>query len=621
MRVVICEKPSQAQSVRLALGASFGKILSAQGHILRLASPQEVNPDWKSWGYDLLTPPAGEAFFPAVPAEGKEPILETIRDALRGASEVIVATDCDREGEMIGREIVDACGYRGPLKRAIYSALDEKTIQTAFQSLRPASDFDRLYDAARARATVDQALNLTYTRVMTVGFKPPHWKGVLGVGRVRTPLLALIVQRENEIVNFRPKKFYDLRLDVQAQAGSVVQLWWRAAQEGRIWEKEKAVAIAAAAAQWRGELVVTQERVKISPPRLPHLTELQKRAGVWGWSPDHTLAIAQSLYDEHKISTYPRSECRYIPESQVEAAPAVLEGLKGIPIFSTLTLTDPQIRTGKSGHYSTEEVEKFSHDAIVPNFNMVGKFSQVWKSLSDDEKKLFELISRMWLAAISPDAEEDRTTISISSPVTVAGQEYHFKTTGRVEVGAGWRIIFRDEEASADEDGGVLPMIPNGSIGEAKTCEVVERTTTKPERFSIAELPEVMENIHRFVEDADLREKLKDTRGIGTSATRGAIIEGLLKQGLLAMLKKRVQPTEMGSEMIRLISSVAPSLTDAAETARMEMALMEVALGKRPAQEVVSAFLSQAKETVLPSLLSTSSFLHFSLRSLRTKQN
>jgi len=591
--VVICEKPKQAQAVRAAIGAKYGKVMTARGHILRLEEPHEINPAWKSWGYDLLEPQNGATFFNVVPSESTKAMFDDLRAAIEGASNVVIATDCDREGEMIGREIVDAVpGFSGTIQRAIYTAVDPKSIQTAFENLRPASDFDRLYDAARARATLDQMQNLSLTRAVTVGYSPPGWKGALGIGRVKTPLMGLICRREDEITNFKERAFYDIRLDASLRDGAAaVALWWRASGEDRLWDKARADAIASAAGNWSGTLKVTKDRKKQGPPRLPHLTELQKRAGKWGWSPDKTLEIAQALYDDHKLTTYPRSECRYLPETQIENAPKMLAALASIEGFAKVAPKEATIRKGKSGHYSTAEVEKLSHDAIVPNANMASEFATLYPKLSPDEKNLFDLIARLWMAAVSPDAQFDETVIVTAEPVTSQGQEYSFRAKGKVEVDSGWRVVFsdkdEDDEDEASDEG--LPEVADGESAKASGCEPVERKTQVPKRFSLAELPEVMENVWKFVEDAALRERLKETKGIGTSATRGSIITGLIEQGLIIETKKKVHPTEMGMEMYRLVVKIAPSLVDPGETGKMEAALNAILDKKVEASAVIGA--------------------------------
>ena len=274
-QIVITEKTSQAKDVRAAIGGRYGAILPAEGHLFDLVEPEEVSPDWKRWTPVLLRP---EGLYGTKPATGgnKAPKLKAIRDALRQAKRVWLATDCDREGQLIGQEILEHYGYRGTVMRVIFTAQDPQTIRDAFARARPNAEYARLYAAAVARRQADQIYNLSLTRTATVTLARGG-RGVIGVGRVKTPTLAIVCKRELEIRDFVPQTYFEVVATAQAEAG---QLRLRHAPKERIVERAAAEAIAEAAEGFAGPLAVKVEDKRQGPPRLHDLPSLQKLCGV-----------------------------------------------------------------------------------------------------------------------------------------------------------------------------------------------------------------------------------------------------------------------------------------------------------------------------------------------------
>ena len=259
-------KGRQARDLRAALGARFGQILPAEGHLLRLAEPEEVNPAWKSWSCAVLKP---DGLYPTRPAtQGNKPAkLKAITAALRTCGDVILATDCDREGQLIGQEILDHLGYRGRVRRALFMAQDPKTLQQAFARLKPNVELRPLYEAAVARQQADQIFNLSLTRTATKTLLAPGVRGVIGIGRVKTPTLAIVCPRELEIRNFRPEDYFEIVATATVANGSFLMRHAPSAKL-RINERLRAEAIAKAAAGHQGPLGVSIEEKRQAPPRL-----------------------------------------------------------------------------------------------------------------------------------------------------------------------------------------------------------------------------------------------------------------------------------------------------------------------------------------------------------------
>jgi DNA topoisomerase III len=387
--LIITEKTSQARDLRAALGDRFGQIRPAEGHLLRLAEPHEVNASWKSWACVLLKP---DGLYPTRPAsEGNKPVkLKAIAAALKACDQVILATDCDREGQLIGQEILEHLRYRGTVQRALFTAQDLKSLRQAFAALKPNHELRPVYEAAVVRQQADQIFNLSLTRTATKMLVAPRAKGVIGIGRVKTPTLAIVCMRELEIRNFRVEDYYEIVATAEVADGRFTMRHAPPPKQ-RIKDRARAEAIARAAANHTGPLGVTVEHRRQGPPRLFDLPSLQKTCGQrWGWTADRTLAVAQELYDGEgkKLITYPRAEARYLAENQIADVPAVVAALTRLRGFAHLQIDPPVIRRGKSGHFSDKGLEGVSHHAIIPNVNVLDDLEQRIARLNDDEKRL-----------------------------------------------------------------------------------------------------------------------------------------------------------------------------------------------------------------------------------------
>lgn len=596
--IILCEKPSQARNLREALGDRHGRILAAQGHLLRLEAPEEVNEAWKVWGLDVLRPAKGRYGWRPDEGGGKAERLDEIRKALSGAGRVIIATDCDREGQAIGESLVRHLGFRGEVLRAMFTAEDETSLKAAFAALKPNAHWGRLFEAAVARAQSDQIFNLTMTRAATVKLRPEGWRGPLGIGRVRTPTLGLVCARELEIRGFAPRDFYEIEAVVAGAAGEG-SLWYRPRGDARNFDPDRADRIALAAASYQGPIEVSREARKSMPPRPFDLPSLQKHAGKWGWSAKKVLDVAQALYERHKLITYPRAETRYLPENLVPSAGNLLDALRGIGELAPQLPAVPVIRTGKSGLWSDAGIAGASHHALIPNVNAPNMSAAV-AALDHDERTLFDAIARAFIAAISPDHEFDETTLSFAVEVPAAPGSVdvvRFQARGRVVTRPGWKAVLEDEENGEDEEQGddaVLPAFANGDTVSCTSVRARPRQTTAPKRYTEGDLIDAMHNAWRFVKDEAERERLKEAKGIGTPATRDSILEGLKRQGMLVLDKKNLVPTDLALWLYKLLCESAPELVDPGATARMEARLDDVLAGSADADTVIGEIADRA---------------------------
>ncbi|PPQ35453.1 DNA topoisomerase-3 [Rhodoblastus acidophilus] len=600
-QIVITEKSSQAKDVRAAIGSRYGDILPAEGHLFDLLEPEEVVPEWKRWSPILLRP---DGLYGTRPAEGgnKAAKLKAIRTALRKAKRVWLATDCDREGQLIGQEILEHYDYRGQVMRVLFTAQDPQTIREAFGRAKPNSEYSRIYAAAVARRQADQIYNLSLTRTATVSLGKGA-AGVIGIGRVKTPTLAITCRRELEIRNFVPVAYFEVVAKATVASGEFLL---RHAPQERMLQRAKAQEVVDAAAGFAGPLAVKVEEKRQKPPKLHDLPSLQKLCGSrFGWSAAKTLELAQELYDGQgkKIITYPRAEVRYLPENAIGDAEKIVAGLREGQTFRAIPMPEPlQIRRGAAGSFYDKGLEGASHHAVIPNVNTIGALRDVWPRLSLDEKKLFDVIARAYLAALMPDFRYRQTSVMLD----VRG--FPFRAAGRQPIEMGWRAAF-PEWTPANEKGDeaqLLPALRDGESAQLSDPKIEAKETRPPPRYNEGGLIEAMQNAWRFVDDEALRERLKEAKGIGTPATRAEIIGGLKRQGFLTAQGKNIVPTETGLALFDVLKQADPDLVDPGVTARMEHLLDDVVVGK---QEMVGAIdaVCEVAQRIIGKLTASSS--------------
>jgi DNA topoisomerase-3 len=592
-QIVITEKSSQAKDVRAAVGSRYGVILPAEGHLIDLLEPEDVVPAWKRWSPILLRP---EGLYGTRPAKGgnKAAKLKAIREALRTAKKVWLATDCDREGQLIGQEILEHYDYRGQVMRVLFTAQDSQTIRDAFGRAKPNTEYASLYAAAVARRQADQIYNLSLTRTATV-ILGQGARRVIGVGRVKTPTLAIVCKRELEIRDFVAIAYFEVVATARVAGGHFLM---RHAPKDRIVRREIAEDVVNAAQDFEGPLGVRVEDKRQRPPRLHDLPSLQKLCGSrFGWSAAKTLEVAQELYDGQgkKIITYPRAEVRYLPESLIADVPRIVAGLRVGQAFSTIPVADPPvIRKGARGSFHDKGLEGSSHHAVIPNVNTVDDLREVWPRLSTDEKKLFDVVARAYLAAVMPDFRYRQTTATLD----VGG--FDFRAAGRQPIDLGWRAAFPDWKPADEkgDDAQLLPALRDGEVVQLQNPSIEDKETRPPARYNEGTLIEAMQNAWRFVDDEVLRERLKEAKGIGTPATRAEIIGGLKKQAFLIAQGKNIVPTETGLSLFGVLKQADPALVDPGVTAQLECLLDDVVVGKQEMVGAIDAVCDVAKRII-----------------------
>jgi len=592
-QIVITEKTSQAKDVRSAVGSRYGDILPAEGHLFDLLEPEEVVPAWKRWSAILLRP---EGLYDTRPAKGgnKATKLKAIREALHTAKRVWLATDCDREGQLIGQEILEHYKYRGEVMRVLFTAQDSQTIRDAFGRAKPNAEYARLYAAAVARRQADQIYNLSLTRTATV-ILGRGARRVIGVGRVKTPTLAIVCKRELEIRNFVPLAYFEVVATAKVAGG---QFQMRHAPQDRIVRREIAEDVAKATDGFEGALAVRVEDKRQGPPKSHDLPSLQKLCGSrFGWSASKTLEVAQELYDGQgkKIITYPRAEVRYLPASLISDVPRIVAGLRVGQPFSKIPVPEPPVvRKGASGVFYDKGLEGASHHAVIPNVNTIDKLAEVWPRLSSDEKKLFDVIARAYLAALMPDFRYRQTTATLD----VRG--FEFRAAGRQPIDLGWRAAFPEWQPAEEkgDEAQLLPPLHNGETAMLWDPKIEDKETRPPPRYNEGTLIEAMQNAWRFVDDEVLRERLKEAKGIGTPATRAEIIGGLKKQGFLIAQGKHIVPTETGLSLFGVLKQADPALVDPGLTAQLECLLDDVVVGKQAMVGAIDAVCDVAERLI-----------------------
>ena len=418
---------------------------------------------------------------------------------------------------------------------------------------------------------------------------------MIGVGRVKTPTLAIACKRELEIRDFVPVPYFEVVAAAQVEGGTFRM---RHAPKARILKREKAQAVMEAARDFEGPLGVRVEDKRQRPPRLHDLPSLQKLCSArFGWPASKTLEVAQELYDGagKKILTYPRAEVRYLPESAISDVPKIVAGLQAGKAYGAISVpSPPAIRKGRNGSFHDKGLEGASHHAVIPNVNTIGDLREIWPRLSGDEKKLFDAVARSYLASVMPDYRYRQTTVTLD----VGG--FEFRATGRQPIESGWRDAFPDWRPAEEkgEAAQALPSLRDKEAARLRDPEIEDKETRPPPRYKEGTLIEAMQNAWRFVKDEALRDRLKEAKGIGTPATRAEIIAGLKKQGFLTTREKNIVPTEQGLALFGVLERADPALVDPGVTAEMECLLDDVVLGRQEMMGAIDAVCDAARRII-----------------------
>lgn len=615
--IVLCEKPSQARNILKAVGRSYGDVVSARGHLLRLTFPHEEKPEWKKWSTDLLRPPSGRYALRPDDGAGKSECLQTIKTALSQVDTVFIATDCDREGQAIAEHILRYLRFQGSVRRVIFTAEDERTLAGAFAAALDNAEYRHLYDAAIARQQADQVFNLSLTRATTVSLVPGGVRAVIGVGRVKTPTMAIVCRREQELRDFAVRSYFEVVVDAtvatrgEAGEAGVVRLAHRPLAEARIFDEALAQDMARVLGSgWKGPAAVKRERKQAQPPRPMDLPALQQHASAWGWTAKKTLDVAQALYEVHKVITYPRSAVRFLPEGMAQAALAAYAALVGSRLLDHAGWKVPCVRSGASGTFWDEGLDGEPHHAIIPNPAVASEFADKMALLSADERRLFDAIARTFAICLGPDHVYDRTEIVIEPPV--GGRQVKFRTSGRTIINAGWKAFGPGSEDAGrdgapedkDDDGqdndgqDNLPPIEHGDLVQIGKVTVDKKATVPPARYTEGSLIGAMRDAWRFDENSGEQARLKQCKGIGTPATRDGVIEGLKDQALLTLVKGKLHASDKAMQLYDLFRANCPELVDVGLTARMEARLDAVVRDEVSADTVIDEVCQVAERLI-----------------------
>lgn len=600
MKLFICEKPSQARDIANVLRATTkgdGLLTNSDksivvtwgfGHLVEQFQPEDYDDAWKRWAFETL--PIIPSQWKMAPKKESKKQYTVVMGLIKKATAIIIATDADREGEMIARELLDLAGYRGPIQRCWLSALDDASIRKALQTLKPGKETEALYYAGMGRSRSDWLVGMNFSRLFTLMAQAKGYSGKpLSVGRVQSPTLALVVNRDREIANFVPKSHYALVVQLASAsgenfiAGLVVPEQYL--DESGLCLNSRIVQQAEAQIKQTGlatVLSVETKREKKAPPLLYALSDLQGECNrLFGYGAQQVLDIAQSLYEIHKITTYPRTDCGYLPESQLSDVPTVIKALASADpslqhLFPRLNLQQ------KSRAWDDSKVT--AHHGIIPTIKPADL-----SKLSTDEMKVYDLIRRRYLAQFLPHLETDKTVATLQS----AG--HTLIARGNVMVAQGWRILFGQhaDDAGNDEDKQGLPILAANQQCRVTQTEIKALQTKPPAHYTEGTLLDAMKNAARFVTDPRLKQRLRETEGLGTEATRAGLIQGLIDKGFLLKKKKSLIASP---EAIALIDSLPDLLKNPGLTALWEQALNQIAEGSLTLAEFMQrqeAFIRQ----------------------------
>jgi DNA topoisomerase III len=607
--LVIAEKPSVGHDLSRVLPGPFQKrtgagertarwlegpehiITWAVGHLVQLAEPDEYDDRYKKWKMADL-PIVPRDFKLVVRDERSQKQMKVVRDLLKrdDVDRVINACDAGREGELIFTYIYEYGKSDKPVQRLWLSSMTNAAMREAFGHLRPGADLDALRDAARSRSEADWIVGMNATRAATIRLRS-SFDGAVSLGRVQTPTLAILARREQEIRDFRPETYWLVDGAFEADGARRYRGRYHDGSRPRLKSEQEARAIADAVRGARGEITkLEKSRRRERAPLLYDLTSLQREANTrYGFSARRTLAAAQRCYEDHKALTYPRTSSRYLTSDMVgEIKPTAGhvgrrgEYREGARYVQSLDLL-PLARV-------VDDAKVGDHHAIIPT-NAPHDLAK----MNEDDRRVYDLVARRFLAVFHPEAEFENTRVE----TTVAG--HVFRTRGKVLLVPGWRAVYGElpeGEAAGDDDEGSdqqLPRLSRGEAVDAREAEVLEKETKPPRRYSDASLLGAMETAGKLVEDDELREAMKES-GIGTPATRAAIIERLIDVGYVEREGRSLVATEKGTNVIRLLGE--HPLTSPALTGEWEHRLSRIEHGEEPRQRFMADIAKFAGQTV-----------------------
>lgn len=603
-QLVLAEKPSVARDIARVLGCK-GKgdgciigdkyiITWALGHLVTLADPDAYDERYKKWEMDDL---------PMLPDKMKLVIIKQTSKQYRAVSalmkrpdvdSLVIATDAGREGELVARWIMTKAGCKKPAYRLWISSQTDKAIKDGFKNLKPAKDYDNLYKSAQARAEADWLVGLNTTRALTC-----KYNASLSAGRVQTPTLALIVAREEEILNFKPKTYYTL----QAYFNGFKATFRDKKGNTRFSDREFAEKIENAIRNKNGKVAkLEKSSKKQAPPAAYDLTELQRDANKkFGYSAKQTLSLMQSLYEYHKVLTYPRTDSRYITDDVVATIPERLRAAAVGPYAKwAMGLARGKIET----KYIVNNAKVSDHHAIIPT-----EQSPNLQKLSFDERNIYDLVVRRFFAVLSAPYEYDEVKVEID----IEGNSFFAK--GKTPKAMGWKEFYGNADEDEDDDEAEnrsqsLPPLKEGMSLPVMSTKITEGKTRPPARYTEATLLSAMENPSKQIEDKNLKAVISQTSGLGTPATRADIIEKLFDNFSIERVGKEIHPTAKGKQ---LISIVPADLKSAELTAKWEQQLQNISKGTADQKKFIKDMRDYSTSLVSMVIMSDAKYAHDNL--------
>ena len=596
MKVCVTEKPSVARDIARLIGASDRhegyfegngyQVTWTFGHLCCLKEPNDYNDNWKHWSLAALPMIPQRFGIKLIEDDGIKKQFKVIETLIAGAEEVINCGDAGQEGELIQRWVYQKARCDKPVKRLWISSLTDESIREGFQQLKDASDFDNLYFAGLSRAIGDWILGMNATRLYTLKYRGSYSRNVLSIGRVQTPTLALIVSRQREIENFIPEDYWEIKTKYRDTIfNSTKGKFKTEASASEIVESIKDFPLTVTS--------VSKKKGKEAPPRLFDLTSLQVECNKkFSYSADETLRLIQSLY-EKKVTTYPRVDTTYLSDDIYPKIPGILQAMKPYSILTQPLLAAAKLPKSKKVFDNSKVTD---HHAIIPtNVDPASVF------LTREEKFVYDLVAKRFIAAFYPDCEFSTTT------VMARVNEYDFKATGKEIIKDGWRAIFAKDKVADDEkdkeENAIMPTFAEGESGPHEPS-LLKKTTQPPKYYTEGTLLRAMETAGKLVDDDELRDAMKEN-GIGRPSTRAAIIETLHKRHYIAKQRKSLVATPAG---IQLIDTIKEELLKSAKlTGLWENKLRKIERGEFSAQQFINELKELVNEVVLNVLRDNSS--------------
>lgn len=601
--LVLAEKPSVGRDLAKVLGCknqgngylegSRYIVTWALGHLVTLADPEVYNQKYASWNLEDLPMLPSQLKLVVIKQTGKQ--FNTVKSLLlrKDVSEIIIATDAGREGELVARWIIEKAHVKKPIKRLWISSVTDKAIKEGFNKLKDGKQYENLYASAQARAEADWLVGINATRALTT-----KYNAQLSCGRVQTPTLYMIAAREEEINNFKPKEYYG----INARVKDLVLTWQDTkTSEQRIFDKDRAEAIQRKI-QYKNAIVNSVDKVskKQYSPQLYDLTELQRDANkIFGFSAKETLSLMQKLYETHKVLTYPRTDSRYLSTDIVDT---LKERIKvcGVGAYSKYAMN--VLNRGIKPNKNFVDNSKVSdHHAIIPTEQIVS-----FSKFSDKERKIYDLVVKRFFAVLLPPFEYEQTTIKAS----IEGEDFVAK--GKRVLSLGWKELYQDVREDDDIDfASSLPNLEKGAILKVENVSLNKGYTSPPAPFNEGTLLSAMENPKKYMTaEKDLLKIIGETGGIGTVATRADIIEKLFNSFLIEKKGKDIFITSKGKQLLDLVPEdlKSPNLT-----AQWEQKLESIAKGNLKKESFIKEIREYTKETIQEIKSSSEKFVHDNL--------